>query len=84
MVYAELEPFGTAQEDVRAGMIAATIANFFTWAFSKKKRKKPWTPADFIPDYLAEKKPETEPKQTLEKMRSVLHEIAKGMNNERS
>ena len=82
MVYAELEPFGTAQEDLRAGMVAATVANFFTWAFGKKKRHKPWTPQDFVPDYLAAKDSGKKKPQTLEDMKSVLHEIAGRFNNE--
>lgn len=81
MVYSELEPFGTVQEDLRAGMIAATIANFFAWAFGKKKRKKPYKAEDFIPDYLADPKQKNK-KQTVEEMRSILHEIAGRANNE--
>jgi len=41
-----VEPFGNTREDLRAGVIAATIANTF-----KKKSATRIKPADFFPDY---------------------------------
>jgi hypothetical protein len=46
MAYASLEPFGEERADVRAGIIAAVIANANR---DRKKRPDPFTPADFMP-----------------------------------
>lgn len=46
MAYYQLEPWGTEQDDWRAGMIAATIANVNR---DPKKRRKPYEPSDFMP-----------------------------------
>lgn len=48
MAYAQLEPFGEEREDLRAGIVASTIANANR---DPKKRKKPFAPEDFIPDF---------------------------------
>lgn len=44
MAYYRIEPFGERISDVRAGVIAATIANA-----NRGKRQKPFVPADFTP-----------------------------------
>jgi hypothetical protein len=44
--YARLEPFGEQRADLRAGIIAAVIASAFR---NPKKRKDPFSPADFMP-----------------------------------
>ncbi len=49
-----LEPWGAEVEDWRAGMVAATVANANR---DEKKRRKPYTPRDFMPQRI---KPETE------------------------
>lgn len=48
MAYARLEPFGALREDMRAGVIAATIAN----VHSGKKGKR-FDPMDFVLSPLA-------------------------------
>jgi len=56
MAYASLEPFGEERADVRAGIIAAVIANANR---DRKKRPEPFTPADFMP--LVKRAPAAEP-----------------------
>ena len=46
MCYYEQEPWGEERADLRAGIIASTIANANR---APKKRKKPFTPTDFMP-----------------------------------
>lgn len=46
MRYATLEPFDEQRADLRAGIIASTIANVMG---GKKKGGKLWTPTDFMP-----------------------------------
>lgn len=46
MTYAALEPFGPLRDDLRAGEIAATIANVNRVSAT---RPQPWEPADFFP-----------------------------------
>lgn len=45
MAFAQVEPFGEAREDMRAALIASTIANT---ARDKKKRRKPYQPEEFM------------------------------------
>ena len=49
-----LEPFGTAREDERAGVVAATVANVF-----RKKNTAPHKPSSFFPPYLKRKNTNT-------------------------
>lgn len=46
MAYDLIDPIGEARADVRAGMVAATIANTNR---DPKSRPEPFVPADFIP-----------------------------------
>lgn len=59
--YYRLEPFGEERDDFRAGTISSTIANVFA---DPKKRKKPFTPEEFIPEWrVADEEEETEEEQ---------------------
>jgi hypothetical protein len=49
----QVEPFGEERADLRAAIIAATVANT---ARDPKKHKKPFKPVDFMPDFGREKK----------------------------
>lgn len=49
--YAAVEPFDEERADLRAGIIASTIAN----AFGGRKSGKPFSPSDFMP--FSEKPP---------------------------
>lgn len=44
--YFETDPFGEERADLRAGIIAAIIANIY-----RKKGAKPFKPSDFMPKY---------------------------------
>jgi len=48
LAYQELEPFGEERADLRAGIISATVANT---ARDPKKRRKPFRPAEFMPEF---------------------------------
>lgn len=56
MAYAQLEPFGEARGDLRAGIVASTIANANRDA---KKQPHPYTPHQFMP-LVEEPEPDAE------------------------
>lgn len=49
LAFARVEPFGEARADLRAGIVASTIANIH-----KAKGRKPYSPQDFMPDFEPE------------------------------
>lgn len=51
--YATLEPFGEERADLRAGIVASTIANVF-----RGKRQRPFKPAYFMPKFGGAATPE--------------------------
>jgi len=65
MAYYSLEPWGTEPEDLRAGIIASTIANVNR---DQKKQRKPFTPKDFMPVW--DRPPKQE--QTPEEQRKII------------
>ena len=48
LAYAQLEPFGEPRADLRAGIVASTIANTHR---DPKVRKRPFEPQEFVPDF---------------------------------
>jgi hypothetical protein len=52
MAYEMVEPFGPWREDVRAGVIASTIANV-----NRGKSSKPFKPTDFVLEFGKQRKP---------------------------
>jgi len=48
MAFFQLEPWGAEVEDWRTGLIASTIANVNR---DPKKRRKPYEPEDFMPQF---------------------------------
>lgn len=59
MAYDAQDPIGERRDDLRAGIIASTVANSVMAvlnSFSKTKRRRTFSPADFMPEF---KKPET-------------------------
>lgn len=44
----QIEPWGDARGDMQAAVVASLLANVHR---DKKKRVKPFTPQDFIPDF---------------------------------
>lgn len=67
--YYELEPFGEERADLRAGIIAATIANVH-----RGKRSRPYKPSDFMPEYEPRKD------KPWQEMRAVMKSYAKAHN----
>lgn len=61
VAYNEIEPFGEARADLRAGIVASTIANV-----NRPKNSRALRPGDFMPDFTPR-----EP-QTTESMVQVL------------
>mgnify|MGYP000046381597 CR=1 FL=1 len=47
MAFYELEPFGDERADLRAGIVASTVAN----ANRDPKKSKPYAPQDFLPRF---------------------------------
>ncbi len=54
MLYYQVEPFGEGRADLRAGIVASTIAEVNR---DRKKRQKAYTAADFMPQFEKEERP---------------------------
>ena len=70
IAYYQVEPWGEERADLRAGIVASTIAN----VNRSPKRTKPYTPHDFMPRF--EKEAETAEEKTqrlMAQMRSILN-----------
>lgn len=65
MAFYSLEPWGTEVEDLRAAIIASTIANANR---DPKKQRKPYKPRDFMPQW--DRPPAKE--QTAEEQRKII------------
>jgi hypothetical protein len=50
IAYYRLEPFGETRADLRAAIVACTIANANR---NPKKQRRPFKPADFMPEFGA-------------------------------
>ena len=73
MAYMTLEPFGPNRDDLRAGTIAAVIANVNR---DSRKRSEPFSPGDFFTE-IAEKEPDAPPPPTLKtKLTAWAHSMA--------
>ena len=62
-VYYELEPFGEERADLRAGIVASTVANT---ARDPKKRHKAFEPKEFMPQFGEQEAPDAD--ELLEKV----------------
>lgn len=54
MDYDALDPIGEQRGDLQAGIVASTVANSVMAvlnSFSKRKRRKTFSPADFMPEF---------------------------------
>lgn len=49
MAYSLLEPWGEGRDDLRAGIVASTVANA-----NRGKNAKPFKPQDFMPEFEEE------------------------------
>jgi hypothetical protein len=65
MAYDRVEPFGEERGDLRAGIVAATVANA-----NRGKNSKPYAPGDFMPKFA--EKTEGIVRQTPEEMKALL------------
>lgn len=54
MAYAQIEPFGEERADLRAGVVAATVANT---ARDPKKRPRPFRADEFMPQFRRKRQP---------------------------
>jgi hypothetical protein len=68
MAYFSIDPFGEERSDLRAGIVASTIANANR---DSKQRRRPYTPQDFMPDFESrEESGEKSPEEVYALMRS--------------
>ena len=68
--YALLEPFGEERGDLRAGIVASTIANV-----NRGRSTKPYRPRDFMPQFRPRRR-EPERIQTVEEQQHILGMLA--------
>lgn len=68
----QLEPFGEWREDLRAAKICAIIANVNR---DEKRKPKPFSPADFMPDFTQQYQPD-KPPVSLEELRVKMYAVA--------
>jgi hypothetical protein len=65
MAFYQFEPFGEERDDLRAGIVASTVAN----ANRDPKKGRALKPQDFMPQFDRERKPQT-PKEIYQAFRS--------------
>lgn len=65
MAYYNIEPWGEDRGDLRAGIVAATVANAF-----RKKGSRPMRPADFMPQFDAPYRPPPDPQDLFRKLQA--------------
>lgn len=74
MAYYQLEPWGEERADLRAGIIAATVANA---ARDPKKRRRPFRPEEFMPKFDRRRQSWQEQLQLVEIINAALGGIDK-------
>ncbi len=62
MAYAQIEPFGEKRADLRAGIVASTMANIH------RGKRKPFNPEDFMPEFERQEKAPEEMQALLKQM----------------
>ncbi len=72
IAYAEIEPFGEERADLRAGIVASTMANI-----NRQKGKPAYKPQDFMPKFGKQ-----EP-QSWQSMLAVVEEINRGWGDDK-
>lgn len=68
IAYYQIEPFGTEQDYIQAGIIASTIANV-----NRGKNTQPFKPHDFVPSSF---KAKIAKKQSAEDMKFIFNQMA--------
>ena len=71
MAYDSVEPFGEDRADLRAGIIASTIANV-----NRESKRKAFVPRDFMPDFDSKPKPA----QSQQEMTAVMNQFMARQN----
>lgn len=62
MAYAQIEPFGEKRADLRAGIVASTMANIY------RGKRKPFKAEDFMPEFERQEKAPEEMQAMLRQM----------------
>ena len=75
-----MEPFGTEYNNFLWGTLCAVVANFSQVTVKENGKPKAFSPKDFIPDFITERKAPEEKKQTVEEMKTALMAIAQSAN----
>jgi hypothetical protein len=65
MAYTRIAPWGETRADLRAGIVASTIANI-----NRAKKQKAYSPLDFMPRFEPPDRPS--PEQLKDKLRRIL------------
>jgi len=76
MAYASLEPFGETRADLRAGIIASTVANAH-----RDRKTKPMKPSDFMPKF--DYRPPSE-EEVAARVRAMLRMASPDVGSQRS
>lgn len=79
IAFYQLEPWGEERADLRAGIVASTIAN----VNRSPKRKKPYAPEDFMPRFEDEEDPEETAARLMAQMKAALGGASTGSATER-
>ena len=69
--YYEINPWGEERADLRAGIIASTIANV-----NRESKRKAFVPRDFMPDFDSKPKPA----QSQQEMAAVMGQLMAKQN----
>lgn len=67
--YYSLEPFGEERADLRAGIVASTVANSVR---DPKQQKQPYSPDQFMPQFEEREPEEPDPDALWAKVNSVM------------
>ena len=70
MAYAKLEPFGDLRADLRAGIVASTVANA-----QRGRKRRPLKPEDFMPYAKAERHRNPDHKGLSARLRAAFSEL---------
>lgn len=70
--YSRLEPFGEERADLRSANICQILAETNR---NPKKRTKPFTTKDFMPDFLSDE--DEKPVQSADEMKKILGSLVK-------
>ena len=70
MAYSRVEPWGEERADLRAGIVASTIANV-----NRGKDKKPYKPQQFMPDF--------EPVDEATRVQRMLESVRRSLGGKR-